>query len=243
MIRRFPLVLALLTTAALAEEPVVPEAPTKASLKKLEDGRLQLGDIVFDAKSREIRFPAQVNMTDGALEFLIVLEKGKVHESLFSTTILPTNLNVAFKLLRYPASLELYPLPNDTGGTSGDFPEVEADVKAGARIGIDVEWQDGGKTRRTPVNEWVQHGITAEAMPAGPWVYGGSVVDGGKFAPDMTGDVAAIYLSAGALLLYPGEDKENDDVWTPFPKRVPPVGTKVTIVIAPFKKSQPLAKP
>ena len=34
-----------------------------------------------------------------------------------------------------------------------------------------------------------------------------------------------------------GKDNGNDDVWTVLSKRVPPVGTPVTVVLAPF--SQP----
>ena len=72
-----------------------------------------------------------------------------------------------FTLLRYTASKELYPLPNETGGTSGNFPEVPADVKAAARVTIDVEWTDAeGKVRRVPVNEWIQHAVKTSAMPA-----------------------------------------------------------------------------
>ncbi len=125
-------------------------------------------------------------MTEGLLEYLIVHQNGKVHESLLSTEVSPTHLNLAFTLLRYPASKELYPLPNETGGVSDKFPEVPADVKAAARVTIDVEWTDDGKVRRVPVNEWIQHAVKATAMPAGPWVYGGSDFHEGKFVAETT---------------------------------------------------------
>lgn len=219
-------------------------APVKPSVTKLDDTRYQIGEVILDQKTREIRFPAQVNMTEGLIEYLIVNEKGKLHESLLATGISPTHLNLAFTLLRYQASPELYPLPNATGGTSGDFPEVPADVKAAARIRIDVEWTGGeGKIRRIPVNEWVQREVKAAAMPAGPWVYGGSVFENGKYTPEITGDIVVISIIGFCMISYPGEDHDNDSVWIPYPKRVPAEGTNVTVIIAPYQTANAHSKP
>ncbi|MEY3896556.1 MAG: hypothetical protein RLZZ214_2076 [Verrucomicrobiota bacterium] len=255
MLPRFLILVPICTSLALAQdqspvEPVSLPAPDQAvepvtpAVKKLDATRYQIGGVVFDEKSREIRFPTRVNMTEGLLEFLIVHQNGKVHEALLSTEISPTQLNLAFTLLRYTASKELYPLPNETGGTSGNFPEVPAEIKAAARVTIDVEWSDAeGKVRRVPVNEWIQHAVKTSAMPAGPWVYGGSVFNETSFAAEASGDVAAIFLSMEALLNYPGEDNSDDTVWTPFPKRVPPQGTHVTVIIAPYPNPKALPKP
>lgn len=220
-----------------AVEPVTP------SVKKLDATRYQIGEVIFDQKSREIRFPTKVNMTGGLLEFLIVHQNGKIHESLLSTEISPTHLNLAFTLLRYPASKELYPLPNETGGTSDHYPEVPAEIKAASRVTIEVEWSDNGKTRRVPVNEWIQHDVKSTAMPAGPWVYGGSSFYEGKFNAETSGDIAAIFLSMQAIINYPGDDNIDDTVWVAFPKRVPPEGTNVTVIIAPYQNVKPLPKP
>ena len=212
-------------------------APVQPSVKKLDETRYQIGDVILDQKTREIRFPARVNMTEGLLEYLIVHQNGKIHEALLATEISPTHLNLAFTLLRYAPSSELYPLPNETGGVSGNFPDVPAETKARARVNIDVEWTADGKTRRVPVNEWIQHEVKATAMPAGPWVYGGSEVHEGKYIPETSGDIAAIFLAMSAILNYPGTDNNNDDVWLPFPKRVPAEATLVTVIISPFQKS------
>jgi len=234
---------AALAGSAPAEEPPAAAEPVKPSVTKLDGTRYQIGAVIFDEKTREIRFPTKVNMTEGLLEFLIVHQNGKVHESLLSTEISPTHLNLALTLLHYRPSRELCPLPNETGGASDKFPEVPADVKAAARVTIEVEWSDAGKVRRIPVNEWIQHGVKATSMPAGPWVYGGSDFYEGKFSAETTGDVAAIFISPSALLGYPGDDNNNDDVWTPFQKRVPALGTNVTVIITPYQNAKPLPKP
>jgi hypothetical protein len=223
--------------------PDQPVEPVKPVVEKLDENRYRIGEVTFDNKSREIRFPTKINMVEGLLEYLIVHQKGKVHESLLVTDVSPTHVNLAFTLLRYPASRELYPLPNDTGGVSDKFPEVPAEVKAGARIRIDVEWNDDGKTRRLPINDWIQHAVKTTAMPPGPWVYGGSEFFDGKFVPETSGDIAAIFVSQGALINYPGDDNRDDTVWLAYPKRVPAEGTNVTVIIAPYSKSPSPQKP
>jgi hypothetical protein len=251
--------LLLLTTLALlgngvAEDraPVEPKslpapdqkvAPVKPSVEKLEDGRFRIGKITFDQAKREIRIPSQINMTEGLLEFLVVHINGKVHESLFVTEASPTDLNLALALLRYKPSRELYPLPNGTGGISDRFPEVPEEIKSAARISIHVEWQDNGETKRTPVNEWIQHAVKLTAMPSGPWVYGGSEFHQGRFAPESTGDIVAVFITLSALINYPGEDNRDDTAWLVYPKRVPAQGTNVTLVIAPYKNAVQPSKP
>jgi hypothetical protein len=221
--------------------PDQPMEPVKPAIERLDETRFKIGEVTFDQKTREIRFPAAVNLTDGLLEFLVVHENGKIHESLFHTKISPTHLNLAFKLLRYPASEELYALPNDKGGLSNKFPEVSDEVKAGSRVEIKVEWKDGEESRTVSVNEWIQHAVKGDAMPPGPWVYGGSDVFDGKYVPETTGDIAAVFITGSALINYPGEGNQDDTVWVTFPKRVPPEGTKVTLIIAPHqpKPSKP----
>jgi hypothetical protein len=217
--------------------------PVKPSVKKLDATRYQIGEITFDQKTREIRFPCKVNMTEGLLEFLIVHRNGKLHESLLLTDVSPTQLNLAFTLLNYTPSRELYPLPNATGGTSANFPEVAPEIKAAARITLEVEWTEEGKIRRVPVNEWVQHSVKLTPMPAGPWVYGASEFHDGQYVPELTGDIASIFLSPSAIIHYPGDDRSDDTIWAPYPKRVPAFETKLTMIVAPYRDANPIPNP
>ncbi len=218
-----------------ADSSLPPPVSVKPAVEKIDDSRYRIGDLIFDQKTREIRFPTKVNMSQGLLEYLVVLSKGKVHEALLVTEISPTHLNLAFKLLRYPASRELFSISDENGRPTGKYPHVSADTKAGARIVIDVEWMDDGKTRRIPVNEWIQHIVSQRAMKPGPWLYSGSDFNEGKFIAEMTGDHASIMVDSGAIINYAGSDN-GDNVWFGFPKRVPPEGTPVTVIIAPFSK-------
>lgn len=239
------LIFSILAHLAAAQEvsPAATPVPPKPSVVRLDTSRYQIGKVIFDKQTREIRFPSKVNMREGLLEYLVVHENGKLHESLLSTDISPMDLNLAFTLLRYRPSPELYPLPNATGGTSGDFPVVADEIKAAARITIDLEWTENGKVRRMSANDWIQHDVKTTAMPPGPWVYGGSVVEDGKFAPETTGDLIAIFVIGFPIITYPGQDNNDDTVWIPYKQRIPDEGTNVTVIIAPYQNPTLSPKP
>ena len=80
-----------------------PAAPPKAApiFFQLDADRFKIGDVELNKQTRAIRFPAAINMREGLLEFVIVHDKGKVHESLLRTAINATHLNLALKLLYY----------------------------------------------------------------------------------------------------------------------------------------------
>ena len=218
-------------------------APIKPTVTKLDDTRYQIGGVVLDRKNREIRFPAKVNMAEGLIEYMIILQKGKVHEALLTTTVVPTDLNLAFLLLRYPPSPELFSQINETGHPTGLYPVVPAPVRAAARITMEVEWSDNGTTRRVPMNEWLRDNAKDAPLAPGPWLYTGSSFSEGKFIPNLSGDIASIKLDSYAMINYPGADNEQGVVWFAFPKRVPPVGTNVTVIITPYFKNKPLPAP
>lgn len=246
MLLRLLSLIAIGSSLGLAQAPSPADRaaePVKPSVNKLDDTRYQIGEVTFDQKLREIRFPAEVGEPDRTLEFLVVHENGKTYESLLATKISATHLSLALNLLRYQPSRELYPLPNGRGGVTDKFPEVAAEVKASARIAIEVEWTADGKVSRVPINDWIQHLVKTTAMPAGPWVYGGSEFFEGKYVPETTGDLIGILVAPSALINYPGEDNDDGNVWTPFAKRIPAAGTHVTVIIRPAHNTQPLAKP
>ena len=251
-----PFLISTLLSFRVGAEPVPPAVepatlpapdqkmePVKPAVEKIDATHYRIGEVTFDQATREIRIPAEVNMTEGLLEFLLVHKNGKVHESLFRTGISATQLNVAFTLLRYKPSRELYFAYDEHGQNIGPANMVPDDVKAASRVNIRVEWNDNGQMKSCPVNEWISDSATEKPMPSGPWVYGGSEIENGSFAPESTGDIIAIFLTNSAMILYPGSDNQNDEVWLPFPKRVPPVDTKVTLIFSPNPQTPTAPKP
>ena len=212
-----------------------PAARPEASVKKLADGTMQIGDIIFDPKTRQVRVPCTVNMNEGLLEFAVVHENGKIHESLLITKASALHINIAMKLLRYVASEELYAIEKERGVLSDQFPEVEEKVRKAARVSLSIEWQHQGKAKKVPISDWIMHTRTTKPMSTEPWVYGGSMMYEGHFVAEQNGDIAAIFVSRGSLFLYPGKDNSNDEMWLANTKRIPPQGTSVFFLIEPSK--------
>lgn len=223
----------LVADIARAEEKAL-EVPANPKIEQIDQNRYRIGDVTLDKKTREIRFPAIVNMKEGILEFLVVHEHGAVHESLFRTHVSPTHINVALTLLHYKASKEFYRIPKEDGIPSDKYYEVSEETKLAARLAIYVEIEKDGVSKRLPVSDWVRHETTAKVMPSTHWVYGGSDFYKGNFIPEGSGEIAAIFITDTALINYPGKDNINDEVWTVMPERVPDLETKVTLVLAPY---------
>ncbi len=219
--------------------PDQPMAEARPAVEKNPDGTMTIGDVTFDPRSRSIRFPARINQTEGLLEFLLVHQNGKIHESLLVTDISATNLNLAFKLLRYKSSRELYYKVEEDGSLSGEFEEATPEEKKDSRVQVLIEWKPDAKEKRggeiVKARDWINHATTEKPMPDSPWVYGGSFIYEGRFVAESSGDLIAIFLSNAALINFSGKDNELDEVWLPHPSRVPPEGTPVTVIIEPYQ--------
>ena len=223
---------------AAGQPPAAGSAPAPAApaFVQLDENRFKVGEVEFDKATRVIRFPATLNQREGLLEYVVVHDKGKVHESLLRTAINPTHLNIALKLLRYQSSPELFPL-RDEGHPTGLFPTVDAKTKAAARVEIRMLWKDDAAEHSATVNEMVTNTKNDKPMPAGPWVYGGSLVDQGRFVAEMTGDIVAILTNEVSIFNYAGtSNKQGDNYgdWFALTKRIPAIGTPVTVEIRPW---------
>jgi hypothetical protein len=211
--------------------------PAVGEVRKIDGDRYLVGGVTLRKSTREISFDAAVNQSGGLIEYLLVNEKGKVHEALFSCAIRPTDLNIAFKLLGYPASAELFEILGPDHRPTGRYPEVAEEVKRGARLAISASWQDGGGTKVREVNELVKNTATGSPMPPGPWLYTGSLIHQGVFRAEATGDLIAVFSNPTAMVNYPGDARTNDEVWTVNPGSVPAKGTPVRLTIRPLSET------
>ena len=216
---------------------------------QLDADRFKIGDVELNKQTRAIRFPAAINMREGLLEFVIVHDNGKVHESLLRTAINATHLNLALKLLSYQSSPELFMLRDEEGFPNGLMPAVDAKTKAAARVEIRMLWKDGEIQHSASVNECIISNRNNTVMPAGPWVYGGSSVYNGRYVAEVTGDIVAILTNQTAIFNYPGDNSrvgENYASWNALTKVIPDVGTPVIVEIRPWSqpaKSEPKPTP
>ena len=234
--------LLLLAGAALGQtapvaEPAISD-PLAAAHKRIEaqaDGTYKLGELRIDAAKREVRLPCKVLHRELPIEYLLVHETGKDHETVLTTAVSPLDLQVAMLLANYtPGSAGLFEkLPK---GEPLPFPEVAPKTPGAHRVRLTVEWQKDGQTQSAPLAQWYQNSDTRQPPPdLDAWLFTGSQIKEGGFVAEAEGSFVAVYADANALFNAPVAGNHRDDLWISLPKNIPPEETAVTLVIAPVE--------
>jgi hypothetical protein len=196
-------------------------------------GVYRIGEILINKTEKSVTFPAVVNMNKGLLEYLLVRNAGKTHESLFRTHIEPYNLQIACLLL-------------DLVGTDKPLAFQGApDTPKGDPVRISVERVlENGRSQLLNPKEWIVktvEGVQSEA-PELNWIFTGSIISNGRFASQVGGSMIALYHDPVAMIDNASPGGESDKIWFVNEKTAPPVGTKVTITIKPLKQQPAILK-
>ena len=195
-----------------------------AKVESLGDGKFRLGLIEFESKARSIRVPCKVDIKQDVLEYVLVHEQGKVHESLLTTAASPLHLQIVLKLLNY-------------GQGKGDLlnsflpPGTPHPVeKVGEAVEILVESE--GRPPRL-VNQCILDRTTNAPLEPVPWVCTGSEVIDGKFQAEVEGSIIALYRDALAMFNSPHPRMTDDENWFPVGAELPEAGQPVTLILRP----------
>ncbi|MEM0897779.1 MAG: YdjY domain-containing protein [Verrucomicrobiota bacterium] len=216
-------------------EPGAPDpAAVVKEIRQLSEDEYELGQIRFNKKTGEIRFPAKVNQNEVLLEFAIVNDvTGKTHEALLSTPISPLYLAIVFKLMRFEESeRDIWPVWDE----DGNIVEPMKDDGKG-RLEIFVEREVDRKKERFPIGDWIYHRRKNESLKPGQWVLTGSEMYRGYYLAETDGAIAAIYRTTAGLINSFDDSSDNDEVWFPHLEKVPELGTEVEVVIAKTKNT------
>lgn len=198
--------------------PLKPEL-TNVVFKRVGEGIFELGKVQIDQNRRTVSFPASVNMNEGLLEYLLVNNGGKIHESFLRTETEPYHIHVAALLLQGP------PKTNQPS-TGKRLPRLTGDKAA-----IWLEWAAAGKTNRVRPEETVWNMLTKAKMKRTDWIYNGSRVVDGSFFAQAEGSIIAIIGDEAALMNNLLPERENDKIWLVNTNVAPAVETPVTVTI------------
>ena len=203
------------------------EPPSAASLPDESGESFTVGKITVDKRARTVRFPATVNMAEGVLEYLLVTDKGKTHESLLATAVSPYQMNIAMLLLGARPTPEITDLPPEqlTAGTLKSAPEL-----AGDNVDVFVSWKDGDEQRKLRAEEWIDNLAAKAPMTAGPWTYTGSAIYQKRFLAQEEGSIVALVTDPAALINNPRPGNRDDTNWSARTGKVPAEGTPVEII-------------
>jgi hypothetical protein len=194
-----------------------PSAELKERVKQVGPGMYRVGDVTVDAKLGVAAFPAKVNQLVGLIEYALVTETGKVHESFLSTKVRPSDIHAAMLLLG---------------------------IKPNGGVSVDVGWKVGGKWVRKPIPDCIgQYPLEAASerddkvtdksfdTKSRDWKWTGACLRNGKLTADVSGSILSLQPDTDALaLIEPMVDtgRFGTHVW---PKRVPKLGQAVQVFI------------
>lgn len=210
--------------------PAAQSAP-QAAVEPVGPGLYRMGDIRIDTHAATVSFPARVNLQDTVLEYGLVHERGKTHESLLVTDTSPKQIHLACLLLGMK--------PNASLGRRGRPLRTKRDNA----LAIEIEWKAGGKTETRSLNDCLglatkDSGSLTGRLASSTWAYTGSMVHRGQFIAEEEGSIVSLIRDAGALIQNTGIDRDDDDIHRAAPGQLPPRGTAVLVRFR-FKPRQP----
>jgi hypothetical protein len=213
-------------------------AAAQGRLQKTSPTQYTLGTIQIDAAKREIRFPCTLLHQQIPIEYILVHETGKDHETILTTAVTPIDLQVALLLANYqPGTRGIL----DTLDPKAErpYPEKEetSPEKPGAnRLAIHCEWKEGDEVKRVPLSAFIQDSDTRKT-PADldTWIFNGSRIDEEGYVAEITGSIISTYVDRSAIINSTAKGNHRDELWISMPDNIPAEETKVTLIITPAK--------
>jgi hypothetical protein len=187
-------------------------------------GMVDYRGIHIDKGKGTVTFPAEINMQTGMLEYLLVADTGKTHESLLSTKIEPYDIQVAMLLLGAEPAGKSDTAP--PGQITRDYLKTAPELK-GDRVNVLLTWTG----HRVRAEDLIWNLDKNAVMTPGPWTYNGSEMYDGRFLAQVDGSVAALVRDSGALMNNPRPGNDDDQIWEVNTAVTPAVGTAVDVTI------------
>ncbi len=228
---------------AAADTGNAPPLKDLIAVTTIEPGRYKIGAIEIDAKTREIVFPATVNMREGLIEFPITHVKGRVHEAIFTTEVLPIQIQTALLLANYEMSGEAFPLPLEKEVPLGEplppmkFPPTNPE----SHVAVSISWKDKEGEDHTARLESIL-GFGDLQNPETPvdyadqssyWIFTGSNEEMGAQVFDLGGAMVGTRLDKGCILNPEPNQVILENVWLAKTDAIPEIGTSVKVHFEP----------
>jgi hypothetical protein len=231
------LLLAALATGAAGQKPAAsraskPGASQRApAIEQITEHTFRVGAVLVDTRDRTVVCPGEINMDEGAIEYLAVATGGKTHESLLRIDVRPLHLQLALLML----NLE----PKNVLQAQGDKRTPQGDP-----VEIRVRWRDkNGQEQSVRAEELISNASTSKPMPPHNWVFTGSRIMKVGFQADIEKSLVAVWHDPAAILDNPLPEG-GDNAYVVNPARAPKRGTRVELLlraVAPAARPAPAA--
>lgn len=188
----------------------------------------------LDEKARRLSFPAVALKLDvypdklkGVVEYVLVNKGGKAYESLFEADV---DARALFEGLK---KLGVAP------GRPGYEENGRRYLPEGGQVRIWVEWKEGERARREPIESFVLDTTTGKAMAPGAWFFTGSRIG---YVPELerqdllvltTKNLVGLHHNDGTVLLTNPASAPAAHRYKSLPEAALKEGTPVRIVLEP----------
>lgn len=215
--------------AAEGEKPA-PKAspkPPASALQKQGRGIFNLKGVTLDNVKGTVSFPAVVNMNSNVVEYVIVCDDGKTHESLLRTTVEPRDIHVAMLLIGAKCAPPLSP------------EELQRVTRLkGDKVQVWVEWKTDKTPHKVRAEDLIRNDETGKPMKPSHWIYNGSWTYEKTFIAEVERSILAIFTDKDALMNCADPQSANDEIWFARAQKIPKEGTpvRVTFELLPTKR-------
>jgi hypothetical protein len=161
-------------------------------------------------------------MNKGLLEYVLVRNGGKVHESLLRTTVDPMLIQLSMLLIDMEGADQPLARQGDPSAPKGNA------------VDISVSYLKNGRMAPLSPETWITQRAGEKSADSAPlrWVFTGSHVFNGRLLAQVEGSIIAVYHDPAALIDNASPGGESDRIWFVKESAVAPVGTPVTVTIS-----------
>jgi hypothetical protein len=201
------------------------------AIEIVRPGVFKVGDVMMDQDRQEIRFPVELNMKKGPIEYFLCTGYGKVHEAVLRTKTQPYHIHVAMLLLgagKKEGAADQEVDPTSLGGPI--IGSTWADMK-GDSVSIEVGWDKDGQSIRRSAKELMKPVDKSKGMGEIDWIYNGSVAAKGIFYAQLFGDLISVIPDDSALINSRYSKEAGLELYEVNAELAPELGTTVNLYI------------
>lgn len=185
--------------------PADPRIGGRFIFTEVSPTQVKVGDVLIDREAKSLSFPVEIAVREQLLEYLLVHEMGKTHESLLSTKVQPQELHIAALFLNV----------------------------VGQNPTLTLSWQKNGPDASVPLSDLISTSDESPHLSDGTWRYQGSQYDSRGLVAQREGSFITVIDDPSALLSHSlAKGLGRDDVYQPIVKRLPPQGTLLTLTLS-----------
>lgn len=199
--------------------------PTNGLVHQVGANQFAVGHVRLDNTAATISFPAVVNLRQGPVEYLVVTDYGKIHESLLRTTAAPYHIHLALLLLGLHPHGPTAFTNLATTKPSRSPPMPPPDLR------IEISWTENQRLRRTTAGRHVLNRRARKPVGHGHWLFTGSRFREDGFAAQSDGSIISLIDDPDAIIANALPGCDDDDNWLATGTKLPPPDSPVEVTL------------